>query len=101
MSKTKIKLIVETYVSKSDIYGNRYSYSVVTSTKTGKSIRFTTPSYSNTESLLRDNWEWEEMAKNVITNIPIREFDRIIKDIKLHNTCMDPEILEKVKEICQ
>lgn len=97
--KKSIKLIVDSYCSKADIYGNRYHFSVITSTKTGKSLRFTTPAHGNTTGLLRKCWEWEEIHGSE-TELPIREWNRLVKGIDLHISIgKDDEALHMIKDL--
>jgi len=79
-----IRFIINTTVSKRDMYGNCYNYSTVTSTKTGR--RFTVhasygSSGDNIKSKLRQSGlEWEEINYSECV-IPIREFNRLEKNI--------------------
>ena len=101
MTKTrpKIKFIVDTVMSKSDIYGNRYGYSVVTSTETGKSMTLRTPCHGNTTALLRRNWEWDEINGSE-SELPIRQWNSLSKEIDISVSIgKDDEIMEKVREL--
>lgn len=98
-TKPKIKFIVDTVMSKGDIYGNRYGYSVVTSTETNKGITFRTPCHGNTTALLRRNWEWDEIW-GTETELPIRQWNRASKGIDISITIgKDDEIMEKIMEL--
>ena len=93
---SKIKLIVEHTNSKRDLNGNCYWYTKVTSTRTGADLTFTTPHYSNSEGLIDLNWN--EMLSS-ITELPIRQFNRLYKQISLRNDCKSEEIRKMIKGI--
>ena len=94
----KIKLIVNHTYSKGDIYGNVYWFCKVTSTKTGKSVVFTTPHESNTKGLIREmGFEWEDMYSTE-KQLPIRRFNSFYNTIVLHNSCMDSDIKDAIFE---
>ena len=56
----KIRFIVHTVSSESDVYGNRHHYAVITSTKTGKGLTCVVGGESNARALVYDacgdNW---------------------------------------------
>lgn len=91
-----IRFIIEHLSSRRDVNGNCYWISIVISTKTSGRIMFTTPHYSNTESLLRNAMEWSEMHSATTIDIPIRQFNEYRKNVDMHNSCKDPEVLKAV-----
>ncbi len=74
-----IRFLIDTTVSKRDVSGNCYHYSVVTSTKTGQSLTIGSGWGSdggNIKALLRRaGLDWSEIHY-AEAMIPIREFNR-------------------------
>ena len=91
-----IRLIVEHINSKRDTYGSCYWISKLTSTKTGKSLSFSTPHYSNTEGMI--NLDWPAIF-SIRTELPIREFNRLKKRTPLHNFCKDENIIKMIDNL--
>lgn len=76
-----IRFLIETTSSKSDMYGNRYHFATITSTKTGLDLRVKSiGGESNARALVRKNTdaEWSEIHATEST-LPIREFNRAAK----------------------
>ncbi|KKL91922.1 hypothetical protein LCGC14_1889830 [marine sediment metagenome] len=73
-----IRFLIDTTVAKPDIYGNCYSYSIVTSTKTGNTIAINSGAMSSggnvTAILRRVGFEWSEIHYSESV-IPIRQFN--------------------------
>lgn len=77
----KIRFIVETVTSMTDACGNRYHFATITSTLTGKSVRFEADGSNNAASIayrITKDWgalycigyevpktEWKRMAKSI------------------------------------
>jgi len=81
-----IRFIIDSTMSKSDVYGNSYGFTKVTSTKTGSSLYVYTGlrgAGGNIKSLLHNNaFEWDELY-SVVTEVKIREWEQQKKNIML------------------
>ncbi|KKM74879.1 hypothetical protein LCGC14_1395970 [marine sediment metagenome] len=73
-----IRFLIDTTVAKRDLYGNCYSYSIVTSTKTGASLAIDSGAMSNggnVTALLRNaGLEWSSIHYSE-SMLPIRRFN--------------------------
>lgn len=73
-----IRFLIDTTVAKPDIYGNCYSYSIVTSTKTGNTLAIDSGAMSNggnVTALLRNaGLEWSSIHYSE-SMLPIRQFN--------------------------
>lgn len=97
MTETKIRFIVHCYYSKMDLNGNCYWMAHVTSTKTGKTLKFTTPHASNALGQIRElGIEWENIHNSGESMLMIRDFNRMEKFVDLHDACKDPEVREAI-----
>lgn len=79
MSKPKVRFILESYASKSDVNGNRYWYHVLTSTKTGVSVRFEACHESNARTIVDKATGarcFPEVHQITVTEVPIRRHTR-------------------------
>ena len=86
MKDEKILYILESYASKSDVYGNRYWWHRVTSTETGRSIKFEACSDGNARSCVgkgTGSFYYPGLYSSTTTDVPIREHNRQMKDVKL------------------
>ena len=96
-AKNKIRFILQSFYSKRDINGNCYWMSHVTSTKTGNTLKFSTPHSSNARGQIKDlGVEWEEIHEAQDTEMAIRDFNRMEKFIDMHDSCKDPEVREAI-----
>jgi len=95
--KKTVKLIINNHCSKRDINGNCYWFSVIQSTETGKHCEIHTDSETNTEHYIRQyiKLDWREFVATTIEH-PIREFNRLKKDI---NYTSPEESMEIIKGI--
>ena len=79
-----IRFLINTTVSKRDIYGNCYNYSIVTSTKTGKRLAINSGWGSdggNIRAMLRQaGLEWNEISYTD-SMVGIREHGRLKANI--------------------
>lgn len=75
-----IKLIITTYTSKRDVYGNCYHSAVFTSTATGDSFQVReTGGDSNAAHFARKaGLDWTEISSSQSV-LPIREYNRLVK----------------------
>lgn len=74
-----IRFLIHTTVSKRDMYGNCYSYSSVTSTKTGRSLVISSGAMSdggNVKALLRKAGLEHSEIHYTESMLPIREWNR-------------------------
>ena len=74
-----IRFLIDTTVSKRDMYGNCYSYSTVTSTKTGRSLVINSGAMSsgcNVKGILRSAGLEHSEIHYAESMLPIREFNR-------------------------
>jgi len=87
-----IYFIVENIASKPDIYGNRYWVSIITSTKTQRTLRATTPHHSNTRGIMADILRakglegWEGLYTIDTRDYPIRQLKGLRDSAELHIT---------------
>jgi len=62
--KTMVRFVIQHYIRRPDINGNRYWLARITSTKTKDSLLFETPHNSNTRALVMDlGLEYEELLE--------------------------------------
>ena len=89
-----IKIIAEVVKSKADINGNRYYFATITDIITGDSATgLLSGDESNVSQALRRNgYEWEEF-KVIVSELPIRQFDKITKKMP-YMGCTDDEIMK-------
>lgn len=80
-----IRFLIHTVSSLTDVYGNRYHYATITSTKTGKDLRIKSlGGPSNARHLVRTKTDadWSEI-NSTEADMKIREFNR---SVKFHET---------------
>lgn len=89
----KIRFLVHTVSSKTDINGNRYHYAVITSTETGRTLCVKNlGGDSNGRHLVRRALDTWEGIHNEETSLPIREWQRRHKSQKENGALYEHEI---------
>ena len=91
-----VRFLIDTTVSKRDIYGNCYHYDVITATKTGNSL-VVRPTWGsdggNTKALCRKaGLDWSEIRYTERV-IHIREFKRSEPDAGVYEHEVTPEMV--------
>jgi hypothetical protein len=97
--KPKIRFIVTHYVSRGDIYGNRYWRAKIVSTMTGRALFIDTPHESNTWELMPDETIWAGVYKQTISDIPIRRFNSLYKDVDAYCVGDDEKLKQDIRNL--
>ena len=103
----KIKLVLQHFYSKSDIYGNRYHYHKITNTNTGRSLYWTSPDSSNAYAQARRSklgTDHSAIMETEAKEMPIKEFNRRVKALEkydnlLHDHCKDAHIVKAINQL--
>jgi len=94
----KILLSLHHLYSKRDINGNVYWITTVTSTISGESIQFSTPSDSNSDGMAMQatGGEWGR-TRGTREQIGSRDFWRRHKQLIRHNSCNDQDLVRDMR----
>ena len=102
----KIKMVLQHYCRRRDIYGNTYWLHKVTNTNTGHSLWWESPHSSNARSAVAkagyDNWQ--DIMECGEVELPARDFDRKVKNLKeydnlMWDSCQDPKIVKAISRL--
>ncbi len=97
----KILLTLHHVYSRRDIYGNVYWITYATSTVSGRTLSFNTPSDSNSMGMANEALGGFGRYHSTDQQVPIREWERQRRRVDMHNSCMDDDILEALRKLAQ
>lgn len=101
MIEPKVRFILESYASKTDVNGNRYWWHGLTSTKTGVSVRFEACHESNARMIVDKATGarcFPEVYQVTVTEVPIREHARRLDECQFTENIPEP-LYAAIREI--